>query len=80
MRPYFLETSQTIYIKVVDHNKKILDKADCTVQAGPGNYLLSSNPGIVNLPRGKGPLLINGSLKGYQQLNVAASESFNGVT
>lgn len=74
-------TSQTLNVRVVDDNKELLDKVNCTVyDGGGGSYALTNNPGTVKVTRSGGSITVNCVKKGYKQLNTSVGDSFNAVT
>ncbi|WCR58489.1 hypothetical protein [Wolbachia endosymbiont of Ctenocephalides felis wCfeJ] len=76
----FSGLTQTIRIKVVDDEGNLIEKVKCTIYDPSGmSHSLTSNPRVVLIQRGSGPLSIDCTKAGYRQLNVMVGESFNKV-
>lgn len=78
----FTGSTQTISIKVEDNaSKDALTGVSCNVtDSHGGHYVLSSNPGVITVTKGNGPLTVLCKKPGYQQVNTSVGDSFNGAT
>ncbi len=78
----FSGTNQTVNVQAIDsENNSVLEKCKCIViDSNGGQHPLTSNPGIVSVPRGNGGLLVNCKKDGYKQLNMSVGDSFNVLT
>jgi hypothetical protein len=75
-------TSQTLQIQALDaQTHHTIPGAMCNVITSSGvNIPMTSNPGSVNVARGKGPLQVTCKKAGYNQTQIGVGTSFNAWT
>ena len=75
-------TTQSVSIRVEDsQSKDLITGIQCIITDPNGaQNVLPSNPGVVNVIKGHGLLVVNCNKAGYKQLNTVAGNSFSGTT
>jgi hypothetical protein len=77
----FTGTNQSVHISATDQDNKELNNISCSVIDSTGaDYHVSSNPGTVLVPKGKGPLRVSCEQPGYNNYSGSIGSSFNAVT
>lgn len=72
-------TSQALHVQAVDaQTHQSIPGATCSVMTSTGLKIpLPSNPGVVNVARGKGPLQVTCQEQSYKQSQMGVGDSFN---
>ncbi|WP_168464816.1 hypothetical protein [Wolbachia endosymbiont of Ctenocephalides felis wCfeT] len=77
----FSGSTQGIKVKVTDDEGNLIQGVRCVIQSASGaSNFLTSNPGVVIVQRGSGPLSADCQKSGYKQLHTMVGDSFNGIT